>query len=54
MEDLPKVVDIYRPAERALWARRLHVSEEQLQEAVRDVGVELDAVRRYLSRSADR
>jgi hypothetical protein len=51
-EGLPKVIDIYQPEQRALWARRLRVSEERLQEAVREVGVELDAVRCYLSQSS--
>ena len=48
-EGLPKVIDIYEPGECALWAQRLGVKEYQLKEAVRYVGVELDAVRLYLS-----
>ncbi len=45
---LPKVIDIYQPGACALWAQRLGTTEEGLIEAVRLVGVELDAVRLYL------
>ena len=53
---LPNVINVYESTERALWAQRLGVEEEMLEEAVRFVGVELDAVRLYLSQfpSTDR
>ncbi len=47
--DPPKFVDIYQAFERAHWARMLGVTEESLMQAVREVGVEVDSVRRYLS-----
>ena len=44
---LPKAIDIYVAAERAAWAQKLGVSEQRLMEVVREVGVELDAIRLY-------
>ncbi len=44
-----EVVDVYQPEARARWASCLQVSERQLMEAVRCVGVELRSVRLYLS-----
>jgi hypothetical protein len=48
-QEPPKAIDVYQAVERALWAQKLQVSEERLKAAVREVGVEVDAVRRYLS-----
>ena len=53
-DGLPKAIDIYVAAERAAWAQKLGVSEQRLMEVVREVGVELDAIRLYLGQAMGR